>query len=404
MDASTTIMLIIPNLGSGGAQKVFRDQLAFFRTTRMKVIAVVFNWDGAFAEDKQSDIISLDVPAGSGMIDKMRCFNARIKKLRHLKREHHVTHAISHLEGADYVNLFSKHDEKIICWIHGSKKFDANITESLGVLRKKILIPFVYRRADRVVTVSRGIMDELHDTFNVPLEKMQVIFNGFDLAEITRKSLIPLDADYETFAQKHFVLLTHCRLSLQKNVEGLLTLFSRLPREGTKLVIIGDGELRDTLLRQSRALNLNTYDVWSGAAWSENFDVYFMGFESNPYPWLKASSLYVMTSNWEGFPLSLCEAMACGMLTMSTDCFTGPREILAPALDTKEQVASPHFSDYGVLMPMLHDDKAFGQWVETIQKIGNAPEAFTNIAQNATTRIADFDALDIQQQWLKLIT
>src|SRR5687767_2781547 len=119
MQARTNILIIIPNLGKGGAQQVFRDQLHFF-ATHSNVIGCVFNWDDVFEDDRLPNIISLNVPAGNNMLSKIYCFLKRISALREIKKKNKIDFSISHLEGADYTNILSKRKEKIICWIHGT--------------------------------------------------------------------------------------------------------------------------------------------------------------------------------------------------------------------------------------------------------------------------------------------
>src|SRR5690242_9656971 len=162
--SAPVVMLVIPNLGSGGAQKVFRRQLAFY-SSKCTTIGVVFNRDGFIDEDRRMDILTLDVPAGRTWPGKFIFFLRRIKRLRAIKRQHGVTVSISHLEGADYVNCLSRVNEKVICWIHGTKTHDRDISGTLGLLRRNILMPYLYRKSHLIVTVSERIAVELKRDF-----------------------------------------------------------------------------------------------------------------------------------------------------------------------------------------------------------------------------------------------
>src|SRR5918993_2580899 len=173
------ILLLIPNLGRGGAQQVFRDQLQFY-SKHFMTIGCVFNWDDAFPEDRQLNIVSLDIPAGTTWLSKLVCFWKRVIAVRKIKKQHRIDVCISHLEGADYVNILSKVNDKTICWIHGSKIFDANIMGTIGAFRKKMFMPFAYNKADQIVSVSEGIRQELINDFSIPAHKTLTLYNGFD--------------------------------------------------------------------------------------------------------------------------------------------------------------------------------------------------------------------------------
>jgi glycosyltransferase involved in cell wall biosynthesis len=402
--ANKKILLVIPNLGRGGAQQVFRDQLKFFSNSH-DTVGCVFNWEGAFEDDRLIKIISLDIPAGRNWLSKIYYFWKRVYALRKIKKEKKISFSISHLEGADYVNLFSKRSEKVICWIHGTKSFDENIEGTLGSIRKKFLIPLTYQRSDLIVTVSEGIRQELIRDFAVSHTQVKTIYNGFDLPEISSKSLQNLDSKFESLFATETVLITHCRLSRQKNLIALIDIFalSAKYRPGIKLLILGDGELKSELLEHCKTLNLAVYSVWNtNLAFNTAYDIYFLGYERNPYPFLRRASLYLMTSSWEGFPLSLCEAMACEVAVVSSDCYTGPREIIGPDVTEKQPVAKPIISSYGVLMP-LADGQNNQMWVNTIVEMLDSPDVRNQLRIKGRQRVAVFEKKEISLKWLSLI-
>ncbi len=107
------------------------------------------------------------------------------------------------------------------------------------------------------------------------------------------------------------------RLTRQKDFVTLIWAFARL-RESrpARLVILGEGEERGALLALADALGIAS-------------DIDLPGFVNNPYAYLSRASLFVLSSRWEGLPGVLIEALACGTRVISTDCPSGPREILA---------------------------------------------------------------------------
>lgn len=399
-----TILLIIPNLGRGGAQVVFRDQLRYY-SKQYHAVGCVFNWDDAFAEDRELNIVSLDIPAGGNILSKVYFFCKRILRLRKMKKQLSVAIAISHLEGADYVNILSHRKERIIAWIHGTKQFDENIAGVLGVLRKKILIPILYKQCDKIVTVSQGIEAELTHHFKLSEEKVQTINNGISLPEILVNSEKEISSDFVKLADRYSILITHCRLAKQKNLTALLDIMASLRENSNiKLVILGDGELRELLLKRCSFLNLSVFSIWNNEPWRENLNVYFLGHQRNPYPFLKRATLYVMTSQWEGFPLSLCESLACGLPLMAADCRTGPREILCPKLPTGEPVSVPCKSLYGVLMPIPNSENQINVWSKSIVATINDRELRSILSGAALKRARDFDKSNVEDQWGKLLS
>lgn len=399
-----TILLIIPNLGQGGAQTVFRDQFDYY-SKHHNVIGCVFNWDHSFQEDRKLSIISLDVPAGRNVLTKVYFFWKRISRLKKIKEQFHVDIAISHLEGADYINILSRKREKVITWIHGTKQFDKNISGILGTLRKKIFIPLLYRHSDRVITVSYGIKEELIHYFSLLKRNIITVNNGISTADILFYSEKEISKDFLKLSNNYSILITHCRLAQQKNLTALLQIMASLPKDSNlKLVILGDGELRGTLLTQCSLLNLRSFSTWNNDQWTENFDVYFLGYQSNPYPYLKHAALYLMTSLWEGFPLSLCEALACGLPILAADCYTGPREILCPELPLGEPLLAPYISPYGVLMPIPNSNSQIDIWAETIITIIGDGELRSVLSTSAVKRVIDFDKSNVEDKWLKILS
>jgi glycosyltransferase involved in cell wall biosynthesis len=187
-------------------------------------------------------------------------------------------------------------------------------------------------------------------------------------------------------------------LSEQKNLRALLTIFSLVERD-VKLVIIGDGELRDELLKLCEDKRFKTFHPWANLDLNAHYQVYFLGHQFNPFPILKLAGLYILTSLWEGFPLSLGEAMACGLPVIASDCHTGPREIIAPQLRSEDSVHQMLISEYGILMPPPKHDDDFKLWGRTITDISNNENLLNSLADNSLKRVKDFDSSKQDLKW-----
>lgn len=404
-----TILLVIPNLGLGGAQRVFHDHSVEL-AKHYCVTEAVFNLDGGNMFPSENELVSLDVAGGGSATDKVRNLWRRVTRLKNLKRRLGTQVSISHLEGADYVNLLSKGGEKVILCVHGSKLHDTNIIGAVGWLRKKILIPALYNRADRIVTVSRDIIPELVEGFGVKPEKLLTINNFFEVAQIETKSQEPLSAAEAAVYAAAPVLITSGRLAAQKNQAPLLDLFAALlRRRPAKLVLVGDGELRELLTNHARALGLRVYAAWENPpSLTSDYDVYFLGLQQNPFKYLRPATAFVFPSAFEGFPLALGEAMICGLPVLSTDCPTGPREILAPATATPAvPLRVAERGPYGVLLPMLTQAATLAAdqvvWTDALERLlANSAER-EQLSQAARIRMQDFTRERIFSQWIQLI-
>lgn len=398
-----TLLLIIPSLIKGGAEQVLLDQYAFY-TAHANTVGCVFNWDFITDEKLKASFISLDVPAGKNIAQKIYYFFLRIKRLRKLKRDRQVDISISHLEGADYVNILSRHGERIICWIHGTKLHDQNISGAVGWIRKNILIPWLYnRRFNTIVTVSEGIRSELISFFKLNPMRVRTMYNGFDLDDIKKRSTEISPFSLQALSEGKAILFTHCRLARQKNISGLLHIVARLKkRVAVSVFIVGDGELKEQLYNLGHELGLSQYASWKDNALQSGCDVYFLGHYDNPFSLLKQATLYLMTSSWEGFPLALCEAMACEIPVIAADCYTGPREIIAPDLHGSQPLKESHQSSIGVLMPLAEEEN-FHRWEATVIELLENGNLRTKLASAGRKRIQDFAKQNIVKEWLTLL-
>lgn len=408
-DSKPRLLIIIPNRGMGGAQRAFHDHSVAL-SEYYQVTEVIFNEDEVDFYPSGNSVRSLNVPGGGSPLAKIQNFWQRVMRLRDLKKELRCDVAVSHLEGADYINLLSKGREKAVVLIQGSKVHDRNISGAMGMLRKKVLMPWLYQRADKMVTVSRDIIPEMTGTFGVPRHKLSAINNSFEVAQVRQLSLEPLDAAMQAVYAAAPVLVTSGRLAIQKNQAPLLDVFAALlQRRPVKLVFIGDGELRQDLLNHARKLGLRVHQAMDQPApLTPDYDVYFVGLQQNPFKYIRPATAFVFPSAWEGFPLALGEAMTCGVPVISTDCPTGPREMLAPTVEApKSALRKAEWAEFGILMPMLSEPASLAAdsicWTDTLDQLLNDAPARQRLGEAARLRSNDFTHKRIFGQWRELI-
>jgi len=172
---------------------------------------------------------------------------------------------------------------------------------------KKYLLKKSYQKADKVICCSQGVKDCLETDYDIKSENLVVINNSYNIEFLEEKSRIK-----GSFKEQYIVAIG--RLVEAKGFNDLITAFSLLDSD-IRLKILGEGPLLNSLKKHA---------VNSGV--SDRVD--FQGFVPNPYPIIKASELYILSSYVEGFPNSLAEAMALSRPVIATNCFDGPSEIL----------------------------------------------------------------------------
>jgi glycosyltransferase involved in cell wall biosynthesis len=178
------------------------------------------------------------------------------------------------------------------------------------------LMRHLYPWANGVVVVSEGVRDDMVQLTNIPRRHISVIYNPSVVgAETEEKAKQPLDHPWFKPDQPP-VLVAVGRLQQQKDYPMLLQAFAQVRRsQPARLLILGEGKERPMLEALIRELDLEE-------------DVGLPGFVMNPYAYMARASLFVLSSRWEGLPTVLIEALCCGTPAVSTDCPSGPREIL----------------------------------------------------------------------------
>jgi len=401
------ILLVNTDLGFGGAQRVFSD-LSKELGKKYEVYECVFNLNQMNEYPSNNKLISLNVEGGNNLLSKMVNFIRRCIALKNIKKQYRIDCTISHLAGANYVNILSRDQDKVVLCVHAAKKPDKNIRGITGFIEKVLLIPWLYPLSDRIVTVSRAVREELISYFGLKGDKIDVIYNSFDNEGIKAKSIEPIPEKFNIIFN-HPVVITCGRLVLQKNHSGLLNAVSlALEMTNFKLVIVGDGPLKTELLNQSEKLNLKVYVEGRDKKISSDYQIYFLGFQKNPFSFMKLAKVFVLTSDWEGFPLAPCEAMICGLPVISTDCPTGPREILSPDSSpiTNFDLQKAEYAKYGILMPMLqpvNENKGDSIWAQAIVNLIEDKKLMEEYANKGKIRIQKLGIKNINNEWGDLL-
>jgi len=260
----------------------------------------------------------------------------------------------------------------------------------------RLLIPFCYNRA-RVVVVSQGIKDELVKCCRVREDRISVIYNPVDMNKIASLAGEAGDAAEDEGIP---IVITSGRLTEEKGQWHLLRAFSHVRKVmPCKLMILGQGHLDGYLRNLSKELKIEK-------------DTYFLGWQKNPFKYLAHAKLFVMSFLWEGFGIALVEAMACNLPVISTDCQSGPREILLPKTGAGHRAERAEHAEFGVLVPPcdgnLYDagsplTKEERILAESIISMLSDKELLHRYSSTGLRRAFDFDIAKVTAKYVDLI-
>jgi glycosyltransferase involved in cell wall biosynthesis len=273
-----------------------------------------------------------------------------------------------------------------------------------------LIYKFLYNKVKVVTFISKTTQED-GIKFGISPKISKVLYNPFPIDTIKNMSEEELKEEICLFDFP--VIISVGRLIKAKGHWYLLRIFKYLKtnfRKDVKLVIIGDGELRNYLIDLSNKLKLITF-VWNRDKIDKNYDVYFLGFKKNPFKFISKSYIFAFPSLWEGFGNVLVESLICGVPIISADCKVGPREILAPNSEINKQTKDIDFSEYGVLMPVFdgkfknYNDllsESEKKWIEVLSRFIEDKNLRNYYSQRAKERSIDFSMEKSIENWKKV--
>ena len=314
----SSVVMALSDLRGGGAERVVVHLLNHWPSGRYRPVLLLAEKQGPYLKDlgPAVEVLSCGFPLSA--LNTPRALLRLRSLLQHARPAAIFSHSITTSRMLTRARAFGMTSAPLISVLHNNvgKSHRAHQSLSDRVIRREL--EWVYSKASRIIAVSQGIADETREFFGIAREKIETIYNPIDLPQITAAAeRVPEDHfGYEFKQLQKPVILSVGRLSEQKNHALLLDAYARLPRAlRGSLLILGEGKLRETLESKARALGIHD-------------QVSMPGFVPNPWWYMRQSDLYAMSSNWEGYPMVLLEALACGIPVVATDCEHGPSEII----------------------------------------------------------------------------
>lgn len=308
------LSILITSLSGGGAERVvslLAEGLQLFYNVTIVLM---------------DDTIKYDLPKNIKVkyLDKSSNISSKfIKVLRipyygwkysRLCKKLKIDFSLSFMYRPNFINVIGKFfNPNIKCVIserntasltYTDKNFEGNIG--------RFLIRWLYPKSDLIIPNSNGNSTDLIENFSIKPNKIKVIHNPLNFEKIYEQSKKPVKGI--NFKSK-FTFISVGRLFPHKNHEITIRAYSKIATSNTQLLILGTGDQKLYLESIIKELDL------------EN-NIKLIGFTKNPYKYLSKSDCYILSSSREGFPNSLLESLSLGISVISSDCKSGPREIL----------------------------------------------------------------------------
>lgn len=368
------VMLMVPLLDQGGLERICALTANLLKD-KCNLILVVFSTRNMLYDVSAVEMYDLGLGSRPGLPGKVMNVFRRIAAVRKIKRKREIQITYSFGPTANLVNVLSRVKDKIWVGIRG-----------YGALKDKRAMKLLCRRADKVICCAKVMADDIEREFST--DKAECLYNPCDTEKIAELALAPVEERHKAFFEGTDKIIAS--MSRADDVKGFwhqVKAFSLIKKEipKAKLMIIGDGDFSEY---EKLAEELGVRE-----------SVLFTGLQKNPFAYLKRASLYFMTSETEGFPNSMIEAMAVGVPVLSVNCKSGPAEILVEDYKKAANQHKIYHGEYGTLMPVMNPEKNLNASKIEAEEIALANEAvrllndekeLAGMGQAAAERSKDF--------------
>ena len=366
------IVFVTPDLKSGGSERAAAN-LTYLLKDKCKIYYVVFDSDD-ISYDINAELIDLNVPASSSIIKKIINTFKRANGIKKVVKEKNIDTVVSFTSIANRAVRCANLDCRTIGACRGFEHLKLHPEEYKKMLDSGAELLFNSKEAADFFEEKYGEYDNVF-----------VIENAIDLENILKKSEEKIDEKYREFFDTHRVISNVGIFSRHKGHWDLLKSFEiikeNIPDAG--LVIVGhrgllENDIKDMVKRNKFA-----------------DDILLVGYQNNPFRFVKKSEVFALSSVSEGFPNVLLEAMAVGTPCVATACKTGTREILSEK-DLGEIEKDFVIAENGILTPALEEHPDFDYknknkkhqiFADAIIKMMSDDELKNTCAKNAKERV-----------------
>ncbi|HWJ76913.1 MAG TPA: glycosyltransferase [Niallia sp.] len=302
------ILFFIYQMGAGGAARTLLNIINNLDRSIFSPVLVTLNYNGSYEKEVKEDVIFIK-------LDTTR-LSRSIFKLARIIRKEKIDIVFSTIPRVNTIAIlatrfsFSKAKSVI-------READ-NLGGKLSVNIQLLLFGLVYKLSNQIISLSEGVKENLIKRYKINPSEIEVIYNPVDLQSIEEKIKNGKieEKDRVLYETEDKIIVTAGRLVPQKDQKTLLDAFANVNKvTKSHLIILGEGYLKDQLEQQAKDLHIHDR-------------VHFVGFQRNPYIYFKQADLFVLSSIHEGFSHVIAEALATGVPVVSTNCKSGPAEVL----------------------------------------------------------------------------
>ena len=374
-------------LDQGGLERVCAATAQLLKT-EYDVHLVVFNTEGMIYDVSGVDLIDLQLGAVPGKVGKIMNVFRRVSRVSKLKKSLDIQVSYSFGQTANLVNVLSKGKDVTWAGIRG-----------YGALEDQREMRFVSKRADRMVSCTKVMEADIAALY--PVRSSATLYNPCNLEEIRELAGEKIAPEFEAFLKRPGK--TVVSMGRAHDVKGFWHLI--------KSVFLVKKKMPDVKLMLIGAGDFSEYRELAEKLQIEH-DVLFTGVQKNPFAFLARSDVYALTSESEGFPNALIEAMAVGLPCVSVNCKTGPAEILQDDYQKSVCQNEVYDADYGILTPIFHGKKDLEPdsftseeriFADELEKLLADGETRTFYQEQAVKRAGDFGVEAYVKKIAKLI-
>lgn len=391
--------LLISTLNCGGAERVV-SRLSSLLSENYNIYIILFE-DTYLCYKYEGSLINLNIKSENySILKKIFLPIKRAKKLKSIKKEFNLDVVISFLDSPNIVNILSKYKGcKTVVSVRNYSKREKELSTYTKIVN--FFISKLYKKADKIIAVSKVIRNSLINDYKLDSRNIEVIYNPYDLNEICDLASEEIDNKYKKFIAGEKIFISVGRQMYQKGFWHLVKAFNILNKidPETRLIIVGKDFQGGAVKQLVNDLELKD-------------KVLLTGYQENPFKYINVSACYVLTSMFEGFPNSMVEALACGCPVIAADCKSGPREILYKNSDINKEAIDMEIADYGILIPELDKNENWQSEIydEKEELLANAMLKIINdkylrerLSKKSVKRAKDFNFELCKKKYIEVI-